>query len=236
MTVKEFTFKQFHISEGQSGMPVSTDGVLLGAWADIESSQQILDIGTGTGLLALMCAQRTATADITAIEINKEAYLSADQNVQHSPWSSRIQVLHSDIVHWQAPHRFDAIICNPPYFNSGPVSQQNNRAIARHTHTLDHLSLLRQIDQRLKVNGYAHLILPVREGEQLIVQAKSHGLSLLRLCYVRANEKKPASRLLMTLGKEEASDPYVEETLFITQNGKYSSDFIALTKEFYLKM
>ncbi len=142
LKTKSFKFKQFSIEGGQSGMPVSTDGVLLGAWSFDHRPANILDIGTGTGLLALMCAQRFPHSQIEAIDIDEYAYMAASANVKASPWRDQITVRQLDILESKFDQCFEGIICNPPYFNSGEHSQHSQRATARHTHTLNHESLI----------------------------------------------------------------------------------------------
>ncbi|EEX95416.1 tRNA (adenine-N(6)-)-methyltransferase [Vibrio orientalis CIP 102891 = ATCC 33934] len=215
-------------------MPVSTDGVLLGSWAKLEASKNLLDIGTGTGLLSLMCAQRNASLTIDAIEIDSNALQAAQSNFAQSPWSDRIQLHSGDVLTRPFHGKFDTIICNPPYFNSGEQTQNISRATARHTNSLSHEDLLQCCWDLLTDQGYASFVLPKVEGDAFIDLAKQQGWSLQRLCQVRPTEYKEVSRLLIQLGKQSTSA--VLTTLTIHDNGGYSSDFIRLTKAFYLKM
>jgi len=167
---KDFTFKQFHIKASECGMPVSTDAILLGAWANIQDSCSILDIGCGTGVLSLMCAQRNAVAQITGVEIEINAFQATTTNYKNSPWKQRLHSNHIDIKHFveqsvKQKREFEAIICNPPYFNEGEEAQNKQRAMARHTNTLSHLDLLNYCSTLLKENGSAHFVLPKTEGE-----------------------------------------------------------------------
>jgi tRNA1Val (adenine37-N6)-methyltransferase len=236
----DFTFKQFQIRGHQCGMPVSTDGVLLGAWANISASKTILDIGCGTGLLSLMAAQRNDKADITAVEIEPQAFQAALDNCQHSPWTSRIDVVQSDIADFGTPlHQFDAIICNPPYFNSGEVSPTSNRAIARHTDRLSHKALLTHCSNLLIQGGTASFILPIYEGEIFIELLSNTPLSLSRLTHVQSTSNKPVSRLLIEVVFTEHHNHNLTveySELLIHQGSGYSDPFINLTKDFYLKM
>ncbi|MDX1303327.1 tRNA1(Val) (adenine(37)-N6)-methyltransferase [Photobacterium sp.] len=243
---KGFTFKQFHVDDDGCGMPVSTDGVLLGAWAELPRQGQIVDIGTGSGLLALMAAQRTAAlpCTISAIELDIAAAKAARHNFAASPWPARLHCIQQDIVHWMATqpaHSVDAIICNPPYFNSGLQADCEARATARHTDNLSHDVLLTTIQHLLTTEGAASLILPEYEGRQLLQSVAAYGLHCQRLCAVKSTEKKPASRLLIALSpvrcaRTIADETYQEEQLCIHDRGQYSSDFIALTRDFYLKL
>ncbi|RYU69071.1 methyltransferase domain-containing protein [Aliivibrio finisterrensis] len=231
---KSFTFKQFHIDIGQCGMPVSTDGVLLGAWADINKCQSILDIGCGTGLLSLMCAQREVSSVIDAVELMPIAVEVATKNIIHSPWSDRIKVFHQNILSYSSKKQYDAIICNPPYFTSGEQSQKGERSSARHTDSLPFSDLLTQCKKLLSPKGRASFILPLFEGTQFIEIAKTLDFRLTKLTNVKTTEKKDTSRLLI----EISSFPYdyQENTLIIHNGNGYSDDFIKLTRCFYLNM
>lgn len=231
---KGFRFKQFSIQGGESGMPVSTDGVMLGAWIQAPDDAVILDVGTGTGLLALMCAQRFSQAQITAIDIETTAIHAAEQNFAHSLWQGRLAVLHTDVLTFTPPRRFQRIICNPPYFNSGEQSRQSQRATARHTDSLRHDALLESCYRLLEDNGRASFVLPITEGQQFIELALNEGWHLSRLCRVQPSEKKPVHRMLFELAKQPC---VTEESHLIIRSAQgYSDQFIQLTHEFYLKM
>ena len=235
MKKKDFKFKQFTITNrGDIGMPVSTDGVMLGAWAFQNAPQAVLDIGTGSGLLALMCAQRFPNTLIQAIDIDKNAYLTASDNIAQSPWVDRIEVIQQDILEKGFSRHFDAIICNPPYFTSGETAQNASRAIARHTQTLGHEDLILQLDSLLTPEGVAAFILPTNEGEAFIQLANTHGWVVARCCHVQTTLRKPATRLLFELKRHATCS--IEENLTINADQGYSDQFIALTHQFYLKM
>jgi tRNA1Val (adenine37-N6)-methyltransferase len=231
---KDFSFKQFTVVGGYSGMPVSTDGVLLGAWINAVTSKTILDIGTGTGLLSLMCAQRFPQATITAVELDSLAFDAAMKNLKNAPWSERLELVHANIVTWHSAIRFDTIICNPPYFNSGPQSLAASRAAARHTGSLSHDSLLATSRSLLTPSGKASYVLPVKEGERFIELALQSGWFLSRRCEVSTTETKPVNRLLIELSMTDS--PLERSKLVINGPSGYSADFIQLTKNFYLKM
>ncbi|WP_417880188.1 tRNA1(Val) (adenine(37)-N6)-methyltransferase [Vibrio sp.] len=231
---KDFHFKQFSIYGGHSGMAVSTDGILLGAWAKISNHSSILDIGTGTGLLALMCAQRNQQSQITAIDIDEDAIKSAQYNIDNSPWNKRIRVIKSAAQQLESNLKFDHIICNPPYFNSGATSDWQARAIARHTQTLPHSELLNACAKLLKPAGSASFILPKTEGEAFIQLALEQGWFVERLCQVNTTEHKPGYRLLFTLTRVQTECQ--NSQLTIHQANGYSEPFIQLTRDFYLKM
>lgn len=239
---KDFTFKQFHINAAQCGMPVSTDAILLGAWAKVESVKTILDIGCGTGLLAIMCAQRNSTAYISAIEIEEKAFNAAVNNCQSSPWSPRLTVSHCSLQTFtKGNNTFDTIICNPPYFNSGEESKATQRAVARHTSMLSHQTLITYCQQLLNNEGVASFVLPKQEGLafiNLLENEPNEGayLQLSRLTYVKTTINKSATRVLIELTKSTLLPVLKTSELTIHDGQGYSSDFIQLTKDFYLKM
>lgn len=252
---KGFTFKQFHVNDHGCGMPVSTDGVLLGAWAKLPPSaphvpdlagqdgktatkNTVLDIGTGSGLLALMAAQRTTEhTTVTAIELDAGAALAAQHNFADSPWSSRLTLVNADVQTWataQPAGAYPAIVCNPPYFNHGEQADCQARATARHTDSLTHQALLTALRHLLAPEGTASLILPDYEGRQFIAMAEAFKLHCRRVCEVRTTGSKPVSRLLIALSPTAGT--CLNEQLVIHHQGSYSADFIALTQAFYLKM
>ena len=230
-----FQFKQFSIVRNQCGMPVSTDGVLLGAWATAEENHNILDIGTGTGLLALMMAQRFLNARILALDIDNEAVRTARFNAEQSPWANRIKVENQDIRSWVNPSRFDTIICNPPYFDSGKQAHNKRRATSRHTENMSHEELLRALQKCLTREGKAHLILPSKQADTLINSAAQHSLFCHQITQVKTTPNKVVSRKLITLSPQRTS-ANKHKIIVIQENGKYTSDFIALTKDFYIKL
>ncbi len=215
-------------------MPISTDGVLLGAWANFISSESILDIGTGTGLLSLMTAQRSESAQITSIDIEPHAIEAAQHNFEQSPWNDRLKLVEGDVLEHNFQTIFQHIICNPPYFTSGEQTKVHQRAIARHTNTLDHRSLIQKCYTLLTDDGKASFVLPITEGEAFIQIALGEGFYLSRYTKVKPTERKPCHRLLFELSKTP-SDTQTSE-LVIHQNGAYSEAFIELTQDFYLKM
>ncbi len=218
-------------------MPVSTDGVILGAWANLAPKSSVLDIGTGTGLLALMAAQRFEDALISAIDIDQHAIDAATVNIKQSPWQDRISLHHGSVLTTEFSKRFDAIICNPPYFNSGEQAQQSQRAIARHTDSLDHLELVQRCFEITTTAATASFILPTTEGESFIKLAQQCGWYLAKRLDVKTTDKKLAIRVLFELSKDPVCEQDLQrESLTIHHNGGYSEAFIALTKDFYLKM
>ncbi len=213
-------------------MKVGTDGVLLGAWAQWPSCcKRILDIGTGTGLVALMLAQRCGEAAIDAIEIDDSSLLDAQVNAVQSPWKERLHFYLGRIQDYatRSAHLYDLIVSNPPFFKAGVA-----RNSARHTLMLSHEELVDAVVRLLTPKGYFCLILPFQEGRDFIALAKSKGLWLCKTTEVSSTTNKPPHRLLMQFGREQCS--CVQNKLHISNNQSYSPDFIGLTKDFYLAM
>lgn len=239
-----FSFKQFHIDDRRCGMPVSTDGVLLGAWAPLSSSKEILDIGAGSGLLSLMAAQRSE-ANITAIELDQNAAIDCQSNFSLSPWSDRLTLLTLSIQQFcttATRHSFDHIICNPPYFDNGPQSSRALRATARHTDSLSFDELLAAISSLLSTSGQASLILPITGANQLLQQLEQHQLICQHSVLVASVEGKIPNRQLLLITPcssnfaNQATTHTVSNLVIRKTDGHYSDDFIQLSKSFYLKL
>ncbi len=235
-----FTFKQFHIDDSHCGMTVSTDGVLLGAWAPLTQANNIVDIGAGSGLLSLMAAQRSQ-AKITAIEIDADAVFDCQTNIDASPWAQRIALVHTGISQWantQPAHSYDHIICNPPYFANGPQSDNQRRATARHTDSLDFDTLLAVMSQLLNQQGQASLILPSASLTLFTNLLAVHKLTLIRQVDVISVTGKAAHRHLLLLGHQTANSIETEQHQLTirSKTGDYTAEMIALTQDFYLKL
>lgn len=231
-----FRFKQFTVRQELAAFRVTTDSVLLGAWARIEDAGTILDIGTGTGLLALMAAQRSASR-IVAIEPDQESFRQAGLNFAASPWKERITLLNNSVQDYdpEGDAGFDAIITNPPYFIGSLPNPDASKARTRHTITLSHADLINSVVRLLNHGGSFHLVLPVTETEWFLSLAGHYGLSCSRRMLVRPTPVLPPSRVLMTLGRENGTCE--EEVLVIEKGGRhvYSDEYVSLTKDFYLK-
>ena len=230
-----FTFKQFTIRHDRCAMKVGTDGVLLGAWTDVNHSQRMLDIGTGTGLIALMLAQRCPQASITAIDIDTDAVGQAQENVLLSPWSDRVEVKLQDICKYLTDKHFDTIVSNPPYFIDSLKCPDNQRNTARHTDTLDAERLLESVSRLLTDDGRFSIILPAEQTDLLIQTAYTQGLYPSRKTTVITRPGLSPKRILMEFQKtKEAFQP--DELIIELERHVYSEGYIALTKDFYLKM
>ena len=230
-----FTFKQFTIRHDRCAMKVGTDGVLLGAWTGVNHSRRMLDIGTGTGLIALMLAQRCPQATITAIDIDTEAVSQAIENVQSSLWADRVEVILQDICNYPTKQCFDTIVSNPPYFIDSLKCPDDQRNTARHTDTLDAERLLSSVARLLSNDGRFSIILPAEQTDMLIQTARTHRLYPSRQTAVITRPGLPPKRILMEFQKTKKAFQ-TDELIIELERHVYSEEYIALTREFYLKM
>jgi tRNA1Val (adenine37-N6)-methyltransferase len=217
-------------------MKVGTDGVLLGAWAPVETATEILDVGTGSGLIALMAAQRNRYAGINAIDIDPDAVAQAADNFRQSPWSERVSVHLSSLQDFAkvCTTRFDAIISNPPFFARSLKSPDEKRTTARHTDTLDGEELLSISTGLLAPDGKIHLILPYETGKELVKKAVSWHLYCGGYTEVLPAPDAPAKRLLLSFGRQPMAFSASRLIIETGQRHHYSEEYIRLTKEFYL--
>lgn len=231
-----FHFKQFSVSHKRSSMKVGTDGVLLGAWTTVDAAKTILDIGTGTGLIALMLAQRTSPGThIDAVELDEQAWMDATENVRASPWVEKIALHQTAIQLYQPEKKYDLIISNPPYFINSFKPPDKSRHVARHTDTLTFEELIRASLRLLEPEGRLAVILPQTEGQLFLSLAQRNGLFCIRQWTFRSRRHKPIERLLLEFGRHPAK-PEMGELLLYDQGEKWSEGYIALTKEFYLNI
>lgn len=230
-----FDFKQFKIQQNNTAMKVSTDGIILGAWASLTGVERILDIGTGTGLLALMCKQRCEQAKVQAVEIEQSACIDARANFSNSPWCNDIHLFEGAIQDFEANAEFDLVITNPPYFNDSLKAQSSSRNLARHTDSLSFEALILAYKRLSHAKSRLAIILPNQESELFKQIAQQQGLFLKRICEVRTKRSKPVSRQLMEFANE-VQNTVEHESLCIHDNGVYSNQFVQLCKAFYLKM
>ncbi|MFY8350129.1 tRNA1(Val) (adenine(37)-N6)-methyltransferase [Pseudoalteromonas sp. SSM20] len=229
-----FTFKQFHINHDKCAMKVGTDGILLGALAPIEGANTALDIGTGTGLIALMLKQRAPSLAITAVEIDLAAYNQAKENISASPWTD-LNVWQGDIKEFQANTAFDLIVSNPPFFNDSLKSDNVQRMTARHTDGLSFDSLCAKAASLLSKKGRFCVVLPTTELSRFESAADNANLMVIKKLWVFTSKKKAAKRVLLCLAHNDELQTLVEEELIIhAESGEYSTAFKALCRDFYL--
>ncbi len=232
-----FRFKQFTIHHGRCAMKVGTDGVLLGAWADNTGCETILDIGTGTGLIALMLAQRNKKAMIDAIDVDEDAIWQARENIGNSPFVNRINCKRTSLQEY-AEHcgaKYDLIVSNPPFFAQSLKSPDRKRMVARHDDSLPVNELLSISSVLLTGRGRLSIIYPYENKETLCSLAKGSNMYIVRITNVYPTPASMAKRVLMEFSREET--PLIENDLIIEKGRHvYSDEFTALAHEFYLKM
>ena len=238
-----FQFKQFFVRHDHCAMKVGTDGVLLGAWAEPAVSIQpsafrILDVGTGSGLVALMLAQRFPEAHIDAIDIDEAAVEQAAENFAASPWSDRLHAYHSRLQEWQSHSVPSLIVSNPPYFQNSLKNPDKGRELARHTDTLSYEELLYHSARLLSEHGRLAIILPAEAEQEIRTLAAQHSLFTTRVTRVYSKETKPARRVLLQFEKSEYRDTDISiaEDSLVLEDGKggRSAAYQEITKDFYL--
>lgn len=232
-----FRFKKFSIEQAGAAHPVGTDAVLLGAWVDVQAAQRFLDIGSGTGVVALMLAQRLANIAHWAgvgVEIHPESAALARANFKASPWAGHLDV-------WEGPIQafsgqvFDLIVSNPPFFSERTVSPDKTRSLGRHTATLSPEDLLETARRLLAPQGKFCVVLPTLEGRQLCELAVPKGLYWTKITEVRSRPGKPVERLLIQFEKSPFGFERTEMCLYAGKTGTaYSDDFQSITSNFYL--
>jgi len=233
-----FRFKKFVIEQKDCAMKIGTDGVLLGAWCDVSKATKALDIGTGSGVIAVMLGQR-CEADIVGIEIEECAYLEAKTNMENADWSARLSAKRAAIQDYAKLSRdeYDLIVSNPPFFSGGTFSHNQDRNNVRHTIKLGHGDLLTAARKLLTKDGRFCVILPLIEGLRFQEVAKSYALYCTKITEVKSRPGGSVERLLMQFEKSAVETPVKDELVIYQQKGKaYSAEYIGLTKDFYLKM
>ncbi|KFD23693.1 tRNA(1)(Val) (adenine(37)-N(6))-methyltransferase TrmN [Yokenella regensburgei] len=233
-----FTFKQFFVAHDRCAMKVGTDGILLGAWAPIARVKRILDIGTGSGLLALMLAQRTdASVTLDAVELDDSAVMQAVENIAESPWASRINVHHATIQRWitEQNSRYDLIVSNPPYYEQGVECATPEREQARYTTTLDHTTLLNCAADAITEEGFFCVVLPEAIGAEFTQKAESLGWNLRLRTDVAETELKLPHRVLLAFSPQ-AGEVFTDRLVIRGPEQQYSEGYTALTQAFYLFM
>lgn len=236
MASKNFQFKQFIVSHEHCAMKVGTDGVLLGAWANVDQAARLLDLGTGSGLIALMLAQRS-NGSIDAIDIDEGACRQARSNVENSPFRKRIQVIHSSLQAFTPNKRYDRIVCNPPFFSRSLKSPDVGRTVARHNESLPFEVLLARSASLLLPDGILSVIIPFDAYEEFHATAIRNGLHPTRKTTVRPMPQKPPKRLLLEYSPSTDDEKKSTDSELVVELERhvYSNEYIQLTKEFYLK-
>ncbi len=227
-----FQFKQFSIAHDKCAMKVNTDGILLGALAEVENVKRILDLGTGSGLVALMLAQRSSLdCQITALEIEPNAYQQAVENGKNSAWADRLHFVQGDVMQAAFKEKFDLIVSNPPYFQDSLATRNKQRDLAR-TALQSHLEWLNQAQKWLADDGKITMILPFEAGEKLIAQTE---LYCVKRWEISTKQNQPPKRMVVSFSRQFANLQQKQLSIYTLENS-YTEEFKVLTQAFYLKM
>ena len=235
---KPFQFKQFSVAQDRCAMKVGTDAVLLGAWSALDHMPNtILDIGSGTGILALIMAQRSTAELIDALEIDADAYEQCVHNFETSDWGDRLFCYHASLEEFvgEIEDTYDLIISNPPFYTDHFKSRNEARNKARFEDALPFEELLTSASKLLSVTGQLNVIIPFSEEINFISLAKNVDLYPIRILRVRGQEESPVKRSLISFTFQENKIEVSELTIEITRH-HYTHDYINLTKDFYLKL
>lgn len=230
MAKGSFTFKQFEVRQDKCGMKVGTDGVVLGAWA--AGGSNILDIGTGTGLIAMMMAQRFPEAKIDAIDIDHDACIQAKENISDAGFSDRVEVVETPLQ--QHVGEYDAIVSNPPFFENSLKAPEGKRSLARHTDSLPVSELLHSVATLLSPQGVFSVVIPMDMLSRYEEEAVFSRLYIAKVCKIKTVERKPAKRCMVVMQKQRPDAMVVEEQVLQIATGERSEWYQQLTSDFYL--
>lgn len=230
-----FQFKEFRIDQDKSGMKVTTDACFFGALIEPVKSGSILDIGTGTGLLSLMLAQRT-WAEIRALEINEKAFLQASQNFKNSPWSEKISCLNMAVQDYRPSFQYDQIICNPPFFDGSLKGNSEGKNQAVHSVSLSQEELITASKNLIKTEGTLWVMYPEYEMDQFCIKAKEQGFFASQEIIFRNRPQGPVFRKIIEFKRNKPLEFQQKEYSIRNNNEKYSSEFIDLLKPYYLHL
>lgn len=231
-----FQFKQFTVFHDRCAMKVGTDGVLLGAWVNIENSQSALDIGTGTGLIALMMAQRNPTLQVDAIDIDADAIIQAKINCNQSPFAKRISIQQADLQSYtDKTGNYDIIVSNPPFFSRALKSPDRQRTLARHNDSLSVSELISKASTLLSDKGKLSIIYPFEEKANILQNASNNNLYSTRITTVYSTPDAQPKRILVELSKTHETLSENDLVIEIARH-TYSDAFSSLVKDFYLKL
>lgn len=240
MSTQPFKFKKFTVDQDQCAMKIGTDGVLIGAWASLENyPSNILDIGTGTGVISLILAQRSNAENIEAVEIDDDAYEQATSNFENSPWGDRLFCYHASIQEFASEmsdeEPYDLIISNPPFYTEDYKTNDKARDTARFTDAMPFQHLIVCAKHLLSEIGKFVVIIPTKEEVEFLKISEENGLHLQTKCNVRGTESSPIKRVMIELGFDKITPTITSLTIEIERH-KYTPEYIELVKDFYLKM
>ncbi len=234
-----FQFKQFSVEQDRTAMKIGTDGVLLGAWTPIDNNPfSVLDVGTGTGIIALMLAQRSAAEQIDALEIDEDAYEQATDNFENSPWNDRLFCFHAGLDEFveEPEDEYDIIVSNPPFYSEDFKSNNEQRDLARFQDAMPFEQLIEAAALLLSEKGVFSVIIPFKEESTFLALAHKQELYPLKITRVKGTPTSETKRSLLAFSRNCNADSTVEELIIETERHCYTPEYITLTKDFYLKM
>jgi tRNA1Val (adenine37-N6)-methyltransferase len=237
--MSKFQFKQFSVEQDRCAMKIGTDGVLLGAWTPINNNPcSILDIGAGTGVIALILAQRSNAEQIDALEIDEEAYEQSVDNFENSPWSDRLFCFHAGLDEFveEPEDEYDLIVSNPPFYTEDYKSDNEQRDLARFQDAMPFEDLIEAAALLLSENGIFAVIIPFKEEENFLALATAYELFPLKITHVKGTPTTEIKRSLLAFSRNENAVITIDELIIETSRQLYTSEYIELTKDFYLKM
>jgi len=232
---KPFRFKQFSVVQSRSSMKVGTDAVLLGSWAEVRGAQRILDVGSGNGVIALICAQRNPTAVVHAIELDQGSVEDAAYNFLHAPWSNRMTIAAGDFLQFEPMGHFDFVISNPPFFSQSIRASDPVRSKARHDDSLPADMFMRHTSALLSENGIVAVIIPFSQMKKWLSAGAEASLLPRRICHVYTLADRMASRVMIEFSVDYAGEPRMESLLIERRPGEFSEAYKELTHDFYTR-
>ncbi len=239
-----FKFKKFEISHSKSSLKVGIDGTLIGSWCSVPLSGEVLDIGVGCGLISMMIAQRSENIKVLGVDIHLGSVEEANYNFKKSPFSERLNAKLIDFTQMENTDKFDLIVSNPPFFDSGIIQSSDPRISARHQCSLSLDKLIKKSKELLKEGGRLSIIIPVGQKEKVLQCAEICGLSLERVTIVRGRADTPLRRCLiewkyiprLNYREKEFNTPYCPDLLTLEESpGIPTTNYKNLCREFYLK-
>lgn len=234
-----FQFKKFSVEQDRCAMKIGTDGVLLGAWTPLDNNpKSILDIGTGTGIIALMLAQRSQASQIDALEIDEDAYEQSTDNFENSPWNDRLYCFHAGLDEFveEPEDEYDLIVSNPPFYTEDFKTDNEARDLARFADAMPFEDLIEAADLLLSENGIFSVIIPFKEEASFIALAEEYELYPIKITRVKGTPTTEIKRSLLAFKRFELPVLLADELIIETARHQYTPEYIELTKDFYLKM
>ena len=232
---KPFQFKQFAVAQSHSSMKVGTDAVLLGCWAEVRAAHRVLDVGTGNGVIALICAQRNPAASIKGIDIDRGSVDDAEFNFRNSPWNEHMEAIHGDFLDYSSGMKYDLIISNPPFFSDSIRASDPVRSKARHDDSLPADKFMNHASQLLTEEGIVSVIIPLNQLKRWMDAGSHAGLFPQRICHVFTLADREASRVMVEFGLSDGSEPRMESLLIERRPGEFSETYKELTRDFYTR-